>query len=80
MIRKNRTGRKRWLSLALMIALVVSLMPSNTLSLKVFAEEEETGQEMQQEAETQVGGVAGDTQSEAETLLKTCLLYTSRCV
>lgn len=56
MIRKNRTGRKRWLSLALMIALVVSLMPSNTLSLKVFAEEAETGQEMQQEAETQVGG------------------------
>ena len=67
MIRKDRTGRKRWLSLALMIALVVSLMPSNALSLKVFAEEAEKGQEMQQEAETQVGGVIRDTQSEAET-------------
>ncbi|WP_418748204.1 hypothetical protein [Frisingicoccus sp.] len=67
MIRKDKTGRKRWPSLILMIALVVSLMPFNALSLKTFAQEAERGQETQQEAETQVGGVAGDTQPEAET-------------
>lgn len=56
MIRKDKTGRKRWPSLILMIALVVSLMPFNALSLKTFAQEAERGQETQQEAETQVGG------------------------